>query len=475
MPLQLSGVPFQLDQSTAGMPDIITALSKGMDLGQNARLYPQQLRAAQLTNQLAQIKNQYAQPMAQQDLLKAQLANQYYGQNIQSQIGLRNAQQQEAMQQAQWLGPQAQAEIGLQGANAQSLQTTNRMNQLKLAYLQQALGMGAPSAGPDNPTFNPGSMNSTQPYSQYQGSDSNDQDTQQNSDQQIPQQPYQQQAQQPSQNSMYGIETPQMTPEDIKNNMLFGSNSYQAKLENAKAQQQDQYKLYQKDMEDATAAANELNQMNQLYHVFNNAMDKSTYKGQILGYYPSSGIWSEGGNLAPEQIADQASALMTPSKMGLLTEAMKKGSFTNKDMEVAKKLAASRTMNDDTRKFQSDFFGGSAQRMNERAKFVNLMQNPYMNVKNQDMNALWANYQRDFPMIDDNGKFAERNMNKWAYYATPQAIQSIQRTGNYTPSKQTLKTEMMSFPPDLHHASWWVAPVPQNRIAHAIRRGAKTL
>lgn len=92
MALQLSGVPFKLTAEDMGTPDLISALTKGQQLGQGFAQFP-------LQQQILNAQAQYALPMAQQNLQKAilgnayaQIQNQYAPQDFSSAIGLRNAQ-----------------------------------------------------------------------------------------------------------------------------------------------------------------------------------------------------------------------------------------------------------------------------------------------------------------------------------------------------------------------------------------------
>jgi hypothetical protein len=55
-------------------------------------MFPQKMQEEQLLNAIRGVQAKYAEPMASQDLQKAKLYNQYYGPNIQSEMGFRNAQ-----------------------------------------------------------------------------------------------------------------------------------------------------------------------------------------------------------------------------------------------------------------------------------------------------------------------------------------------------------------------------------------------
>src|SRR5665213_3655422 len=59
---------------------------------QESNMFPEKLKAQQLANAIKQVQAQYAQPMAEQGLQKETLFNNFYGRDMDSQIGLRGAQ-----------------------------------------------------------------------------------------------------------------------------------------------------------------------------------------------------------------------------------------------------------------------------------------------------------------------------------------------------------------------------------------------
>ncbi len=92
---------------------------QGLDTGSQmmARLIQNRLVQANTAAQLA--KNPYVGPEEAANLQNQQNINKYYGQNIESEIGLRGAQSNEANQVAKWTGPKAQSDIALQNADAE--------------------------------------------------------------------------------------------------------------------------------------------------------------------------------------------------------------------------------------------------------------------------------------------------------------------------------------------------------------------
>lgn len=89
MPIQFPD--FQRLSFDEANPFLVGA-ERGQKFTQNLLQFPQDLRAKMLANQIAAVQAKYAEPLTQADLEKAKLYNQYYGKDIESQIGLRGAQ-----------------------------------------------------------------------------------------------------------------------------------------------------------------------------------------------------------------------------------------------------------------------------------------------------------------------------------------------------------------------------------------------
>lgn len=67
-------------------------LKGGQEFYQSNKLFPEQLKKAQLENIIEAVNAKYAEPKTKAELEKAQLYNKYYAPNIQSEIALRGAQ-----------------------------------------------------------------------------------------------------------------------------------------------------------------------------------------------------------------------------------------------------------------------------------------------------------------------------------------------------------------------------------------------
>ena len=81
------------------------------------------LYGAQQVQKLYQqgLQSQYMPKTLQEQLRHAQLVNQYYGPNIESEMYNRNQQGNLYGQQAQWHGPNIQSEIALRGMEGKNL------------------------------------------------------------------------------------------------------------------------------------------------------------------------------------------------------------------------------------------------------------------------------------------------------------------------------------------------------------------
>lgn len=440
---------------------LLAGMKQGQSMMQSNMMFPQDLQAKILANQIEQVKAQYAQPMAAQDLTKAQQANLWNPKIWQSEIGLRGAQAGLAGQEAKYYGPKANAEIALQQAQAGQFGAETAQKKLMLQFLQQRLGQGAsPAAGGTAVAGSSGGVPSGQPSSQG-GTAS---DTQQAA---------------PSTNSMYGIDIPQPTADDIANKHFFGTDTFSPRQKNSSEMVMDQYKKFQDQVASSIKGAKDATDFTQLISIFNNAMDHSGYKGQSWGAQPSSGWrtlatpWHDYSN---EQIADNMANQMLPKAIGQLHDAMGNARFSNLDMNAATKLKFNREMNDDTRKLQTQWIGAVNNRMQEQAKFYTLMKNPHLGITNTDADMLWQQYQQNFPLMSEDGKSVQHdNLGNWPLYTTPKAIASIKATGSYTPSANERGAVMMKLPPTKEFPQGTIVPIKKGRIEAAIKAGATTV
>ena len=434
---------------------LLTGMGKGQQLMQSNIKFPADLQAAILANKL---KGQQLE---------------WNPQIWQSEIGLRGAQ-----------AGLANAEVPYYGAQTGLVQSQAGMNNLKLNYLRKILGGGQQSggggqsgAGADSGySYDSSGQNVVASPAEVGQIAQGGNGSMQGGGQPSQQPAGGQQQQAPQGNSFYGVDVPQPSQSDIANSMLLGIDTFGPKRDNAKTQIQDQYTQYQKGIQDAIQEANAATNLNQAMSVFNNAMDRSTYKGSRLGHLPSSG-WEASlvpGDLSPEQEADRSALQMMPAAIETLKDAMGSARFSNLDMNMATKMKFDRTMNDETRQLQSQWVGGVNNRMQEKAKFMQTMGNPRSGAMKSDADQLWTNYQQDFPLISKDGKtFQGSNLSNWPLYTTPKAIAAIRTKGTYTPTAAEKNVFMMQVPDG--RGGYQIMPVKKGRVESAFRKGARPI
>lgn len=160
-------MPFTMPnfQIMPGNP-FVQGLLQGSQVAQNE----QNAKQTALQAALLKAKLPYAGQQAQQQLLQAQLANQYQPQLWQADIGLKGAQTNLTSQEAKYAGPKAQAEIQARQAAAQQAMQAALIDQFKRQHpgylgggttseLQGLVDMGA--IPPFNKNYNSGSQNSS--------------------------------------------------------------------------------------------------------------------------------------------------------------------------------------------------------------------------------------------------------------------------------------------------------------------------
>lgn len=449
---------------------MLTGMGKGQKMAQSFLQFPQDLQGKILANEIAKVQAKYAEPNAQAALKTAQQHNQFDPSIWGSEIGLRGAQ------------------AGLAGAQTGLTKSQAGMANLKLEYFKRLLAGqgggqgGQPQGGGQMPGGDQGMTGG--------GAVGGDEDVSNNSALGIPVSNSSQQSQAGQQggqnapqgggqqggvapaNTMYGIEVPKPTGEDILNKNFLGIDTYGMRQENAKTQIQDQYKQFQDSVASSIQNANAAISMNQAMNKFNDAMDKSFYKGSRLGSTPSSGFGAAfvPGDMTPEQDADRAAMQMLPEAVSTLKDAMGQSRFSNLDMNMATKMKFDRTMNDDTRKNMTAWLSGVNNRMIEQSSFYSMLGNPRSGVTKPEADMLWSQYQNDFPLISKDGKtFQGENMGNWPLYTTPKAIASIKTSGTYSPTASERNTFMMKYP------NGQILPVKRGKIESAFRKGARPL
>ena len=452
---------------------LLMGIGRGQQLMQNFMQFPQDLRAKILANQIAQVQAQYAQPMAEQGLIKETQANQYnpriweseigqrnaesalnrekakyYGPDIQSQMAYRAAESGKLGKETEWYDREAAARNAFNNAQAQKAEADARINQAKVDFFNKRF-----ASNQGNDSYAAGEQVSQQPSNQSQG--------------------YGAPSQQPVGN--FGISIPTPTNDDIANKMFFGMDTYTDKQKQAYANIDNQNKEYMKEITNSVSAANQSQKAKQAVANFNNAMDKAHLTGPYWGTTPSSG-WRTGlhpfTDLTYDQIADNAAANVIPGAMAEIKEAMGQGKFSVVDMQAAQKMKFDRTLTTDARANVTNFMNGVLTRMDEKPKFYQTVYSG-KNVDKQTADLLWQNYQQSFPVYNDKGEYQESNMNNWPLYTTPKAIASVQATGAYKPSAAEMNTFMMNVPDK--NGVYHIMPVKKGQVETFFRKGAKPI
>lgn len=163
---------------------------------------------------------------------------------------------------------------------------------------------------------------------------------------------------------------------------------------------------------------------------FQNAYDKSKYKGPAAGTLPVTG-WHTllmPGNLANEQAADNASQNIAALKAKMLAG----GRVTNYELNYFNQLKPNRSMDPATAQMTHDFLKAKTIQMGEEQNFLNAAKNNGIDV--QTANTLWNNYINQRPVYN----FSTRTVNKsfqgsWNDYLTPEAISAARSGQNYVP------------------------------------------
>lgn len=431
---------------------MLKGLGVGQNLMQNFLKFPQELKAQQLANEIAKVQAQYAEPMAKEGLTKAQQENLWNPRRWQSEIGLQGAQ-----------AAQAQAYAG-------QSHTETAMNQIKLNYLKSYLQGQSPMMGAGGGNAGMGGAQGQQGGALVGagGAAGNIPGTQP--------QTAQPQNMQPQANTTYGIQNPQVTPQDIANKLIFGIDTFGPRQTQTVNQQQDQYKAFQGAIADSVKQANSAQKAQQVLAIFNKAMNESTYKGPSLGSLPVSG-WASTfvpGDLTPERIAENQVANLLPGAITELREAMGSGQFSVADLNAASRMKVTRNMTDQERRTQSQWLNGVYNRMDEKAKFYSTIGQPQNGAEKIDADMLWQNYQKDFPLISADGKtYQASNANLWPLYTTPRAIASIKATGSYTPTRGEKNTFMMRIPDG--NGGYADVPIKKKDVIEVFKMGGRPL
>ena len=361
--------------------------------------------------------------MLPQQLLAAQLKNQYYPANILSEIALRQAQ-----------GGLAQAQTGL-------LAPQTMIEQIKanlMAGRPATMGIGSSGAPATSnaPSMNQAITNQLSPIDQQNAAFSNNAsssmgDSSSSTDMitggNMPS----------STQSVYGVDLPSMSNDDIRNKAL-GFDSFTPRYHQALDNVQIQRNLYNNQVTKSGAQANSGLDFLNKFNLYNNLMDETFEKGVPLGYTPGF------LNVPKAQQIDNLTSQMVVPAVASLHEVLGEGRVNIPQFTAALATKPNRSWSKSTRDLYLQGLTTGINRDTQESQFYNyLQQNPNLGVTKQQADILWANFKKHNPIVSADGtKFLPQNAQgqNWMAYTTPDAIQAIKTKGDYVPSENNINT-----------------------------------
>lgn len=271
----------------------------------------------------------YLQPTLEEELKKQKLHNQYYGPNMESQIGLRGAQAGQAKAHTGLLGEQTRAAHMTNEFLPQQLKAQQQAAQLRAIQdqmfnqmLKQRLSgaqMGNPMQGQPSPEYIPGQGNA--PYMQ-----------------QPEQSPFAQGQQvlppAPQQMPFDFNQAPQLTNDDIVNKKVFGQDTFTPKYKayvdavtsGMKKKEAEQYKLQAKqaydDFQTSDNAQKDIPVINDALQAANRMKEVIQNRPSFFGHYITPGLFAK---RATDPLVGEFIAEMVPQIAGVEKQLSEKG------------------------------------------------------------------------------------------------------------------------------------------------------
>ncbi len=395
-----------------------------------APLLSQQLQSQQLQNAMRQIQNQYLPQQLQSGIGLTQ-----------AQTGLAGAQARDALARAGFTGAQTnllqqetpydvqKAAMGVytdpilsRAAQAQTAAQTGAVSPAVLSMLgmgqQQSQQQPADQTAPQTPgglsqtdTGTPISWTGMQP------------------------QPTAMTPGLPSQGALTPGTAPQaFTGTPGQNWLMFGSPINPFQMAAMKQQATSGVDLYNAAQTTAAKDANDATTMNKYIDQFNDAYGKSTYKGVRLGTMPTRGLFAPPGNLQNEVNADNAAQNM----QAIMVKLLGSGKITNQELGFAGNLKINRAMPQQSVQELSDFMKAKNNQIMEQQQFLNAAKNQGVDV--QTANTLWNRYINQRPVYDFQSRSANDNFQgSYNDYLTPQAVNAARSGQAYVPIPQNFR------------------------------------
>lgn len=412
----------------------------GFGAGQDLIGQGLQNQGAQYANQIASVNAQYAQPMAQQNLLNSQLNNQilqpqaqyapqmtladlalkqempkYYGAlsgEAGSRAAMNFAQTNILKQQTPYLVQKAQADVYsdpmLTRANQMAMAQQAAQSNPNLAQGLGMMGLGNQGGfgGQQMPMASPAAMGAGMSTGMMQPRI------------------------QP--NTMNAPRM--MSGNPMQNYLMFGSPlspymqmQLQAYGKGLDTQQTAQANDYSKQLDEASQSAKTSNQISTIVKQFQDGYQNTNLVGAALGHIPAITNEAQQTDNAARQLQALSAKDLNPAKL------------TNQELSFAGSLKPSRDMNPGAAKMLSDFWMQKSLRMQEEQQFLNTAKNSGVDV--YTANSLWNKYSNQRPYYDFSNKTPNpQYQNTWKDFLTPQAIQAAQMGQPYVSAPQFINS-----------------------------------
>lgn len=230
----------------------------------------------------------------------------------------------------------------------------------------------------------------------------------------------------------YGVPDPIMTKDDKINKVGFGIDTYSSKLQNAIAQRGVKQKMYVDEMNKANNQLQDMMEGKNLLNRYMSTADQLTVSGKARDYFPFSHWTSQGQQL--QNIVSQ----FNNTSIAKMRDAMGTVRFSNLDMTMALKQSPQENWNKGARDEYANFYDAVQKRLQQYTKFLNVAN--ALKIDPQYIKPLWNQYQNQYPITGYNKKGKQivlpKQSDNWQKYLSPEAVNSVMKTGSYSPISQ---------------------------------------
>jgi hypothetical protein len=421
-----------------------------------------------LKNREQQIKNQYLPKTLAEALKKAELYNQYYPQDILSQIGERGAHTNLLGEQARWYGPNIQSQIGERGANTRLLgekfRTSNLENtneEERLANLHELLEAMKNEGINPPPEENNGNINANLPFTNVEGSPAI------NTPQSI------------NNPSSGGINPNQNRIERLKNindiyNRMSRKNTItgtpEEKLQNSLKLAQGKMELQQNNKQfiNATQASTAAKESKTALDILEAASKKLKpgERGAVIGRLPAIS--------SAAQEYDQASSMLMQSVM----ESMRgTGQMSQAKMRFIESLKPTRKLNEEANTKVINVLRSMADRSSEKQTFLKAAEG----LSPSDKEVLWNFYNEERPEYDAaKERPIKSNLKTFQDYLNPKALDAALNGRSYSPRVPKGNIEMQKNMNNengirVKMPNGQIGSIPKDKLEQALSMGAEKI